>query len=96
MTEVNSLVSKEDTNEIVRQEVTPNIMLQIAVEQGADIDKLEKLMNLQERWEEREAKKAFVEALSLFRGRCPCIEKQKNHTILVMPDLLNHLRLSSH
>ena len=35
--------------------ITPMAMLQIAVQQGADLEKLEKLMALQERWEATEA-----------------------------------------
>lgn len=55
--------------------ITPAQMLSIAVEQGADLDKLEKLMGLQERWENKEAKKAFSAAISGFRGDCPTIAK---------------------
>ncbi len=58
--------------------VTPAHMLQIAVEQGADLDKLEKLMDLQERWEEREAQKAFTVSMSDFRNRCPAIVKTRS------------------
>ena len=43
------------------QAVTPMQMLQIAVEQGADLDRLEKLMDMQERWEANEARKAFAD-----------------------------------
>lgn len=57
--------------------VTPAQMLQIAVEQGADLDKLEKLMELQERWDANNAKKAFVRAMSDFRAACPPIVKTR-------------------
>jgi len=57
--------------------VTPPLMLQMAVEQGADVDKLTKLMDLQERWEANEAKKAFVAAMSKFRNECPPIRKTR-------------------
>ena len=57
--------------------ITPAGMLQIAVEQGADLDKLEKLMELQERWEKNEAKKAYTNAMSEFRSECPTILKTK-------------------
>ncbi len=55
--------------------VTPAAMLQIAVEQGADLDKLEKLMGLQERWEATQAKKAFVSAMNQFKSDPPKITK---------------------
>jgi len=57
--------------------VTPAQMLQIAVEQNADIEKLEKLMDLQERWEQNAAKKSFVAAMSAFRRDCPSIDRTK-------------------
>ena len=40
---------------------TPAALLAMAVQQGADLDKLERLMALQERWEANEARKANVE-----------------------------------
>lgn len=39
---------------------TPMEMIALAVKQGADPEKLDKLMALQERWEANEAKKAFA------------------------------------
>jgi len=58
--------------------ITPMAMLQIAVEQGADIDKLSKLMDLQERWQANEARKAFVAALTAFKEEPPTITKNKH------------------
>jgi len=60
------------------QPITPVQMLQIAVEQGADLDKLEKLMELQQRWEANEARKAFVAAKAAFRAEAPKIDKNKH------------------
>lgn len=57
--------------------ITPMGMLQLAVQQGADLDKLEKLMALQERWEATEARKAFVVALNAFKAAAPKIIKTK-------------------
>lgn len=45
-------------------DATPMQMLAIAVSQGADIAKLEKLMELQERWEKNQGRKAFEVAVS--------------------------------
>jgi hypothetical protein len=53
-------------------------MLQIAVQQGADLDKLQKLMDLQERWEASEARKAFVSAMSAFKANPPELFKNKH------------------
>lgn len=58
--------------------ITPMGMLQIAVQQGADLDKLTKLMDLQERWEANESRKAFVSAMSAFKANPPDIFKNKH------------------
>jgi hypothetical protein len=57
---------------------TPMTMLARAVEQGADLDKLTKLMDLQERWEANEARKAFVAALNAFKADPPTLTKNKH------------------
>ena len=59
-------------------EVTPMQMLQIAVSQGADLDRLQKLMDLQERWEANQARKAFVVAMAAFKQTPPKIMKNKH------------------
>ena len=58
--------------------ITPMQMLQIAVERGADLDKLQQLMDLNDRWEANEAKKAFVVALNDFKTNPPAIIKNKH------------------
>lgn len=58
--------------------VTPMTMLEIAVNKGADIDQLTKLMELQERWEANEARKAFNVAMTEFKSNPPEITKN-NH-----------------
>ena len=68
------------TNEVANVQpktLTPADLLQIAVSKGTDLDQLEKLMNLQERWEAGEAKKAYVSALSKFRSECPTIARTR-------------------
>ncbi|WRQ13057.1 essential recombination function protein [Vibrio phage vB_VpM-pA2SJ1] len=57
---------------------TPAQLLSMAVQQGADLDKLEKLMDLQERYERNEAKKAFDEAMNEFQSRMPIVPKRGN------------------
>jgi len=72
-------VAKIETKpqEMVAQ-ATPAYLLQLAVQQGADLDKLEKLMGLQERWEANEARKGFVNALTAFKSEPVTIEKRKH------------------
>src|SRR2546430_17661412 len=57
--------------------LTPVELLRIAVSQNADIDKLTKLMDLQERWERNEARKAYVVAMNAFQSAPPTISKNK-------------------
>lgn len=60
------------------QQITPMDMLNMAVSQNADLDKLEKLIALQERWEASEAKKAYVVAMNSFKANPPTIYKTKH------------------
>lgn len=62
------------------QPPTPMAMIQLAVQQGADIDKLEKLMALQERWEKNEARKAFHAAFAAFKTEAVAISRNKKVT----------------
>ena len=55
--------------------LTPDNYIAMAIEKGADIDQLEKLMNLKERYDAGEAKKAFFEAMSEFQSIVPTIKK---------------------
>lgn len=60
-----------------RPSATPMMLLQIAMDQGADLDRLERLMNMQEQWEAREARKAFAVALAAFKANPPRLHKNK-------------------
>ena len=56
---------------------TPSTLLALAVQQGADLDKLERLMALQERWEVNEARKAFSAAFAAFKNEAVTIVRGK-------------------
>jgi len=56
---------------------TPGDLVRYALDNGSDIDRLEKLMAMQIQWEEREAKKAFVAAMAEFKKNPPEIVKTK-------------------
>ena len=79
MSKTHDAVLEIDVSEAlpVAPAITPMQMLNMAVQQGADLDKLEKLMALQERWEKTEARKAFVVALNAFKAAPPEIIKNK-------------------
>ena len=53
----------------------PSQLLEMAVAQDLDIEKLEKLVAMQERFDAREARKAFYAALSIFQSEVPEIPK---------------------
>ena len=57
--------------------ITPDQMIMKGIESGLDIDKLEKLMSLQERWEAKNAERAFFDAMNSFQARKPPIVKNK-------------------
>lgn len=56
---------------------SPANLLQLAVEKDVDIEKLSKLMDLQERWDAQQAKKEYYASLSKFQVECPPILKSK-------------------
>jgi hypothetical protein len=60
------------------QSVGPADLLRYALDSGADLDRLEKLMELQERHEANKARMAFVEAMAEFKKTAPTIYKEKN------------------
>lgn len=58
-------------------ENSPAAMMLAAMRQGADLEKIEKMLDLQERWERREAEKAFNDAMAAFKGEAVEIIKRK-------------------
>jgi len=59
------------------QDNSPASMMMTALARGGDLEKLEKFMELQERWEAREAKKAYTEAMAAFKADPPEIFKDR-------------------
>jgi len=73
----NNLAVKE---EAAMQTVTPMSLLQAAQQSNASVEQLQQLMELQIRWEENEARKAFNDAMANFREECPTIARtRKGH-----------------
>ncbi len=58
-------------------ENSPAEMIRMAVAGNADLEKLEKLLSLQERYEANEAKKAYHVAMATFKANPPKIDKDK-------------------
>lgn len=75
----NDIIQKEN-NQVATQEqpqTSPMRLVEMAISNNADVDKLERLMDMQERWEAKEAEKAFNRAMSEFQAECPRITKSK-------------------
>ncbi len=72
-----ALQVRAETSPALTQAITPMQMLQIAVERNADLDMLTKLMDLQDRYEAREARKAYVTALTEFKADPPTLTKNR-------------------
>lgn len=64
-------------NEMKLPAVTPMEMVQQAVSSGASLEIVSKLMDLQERWEASQGRKAFDAAIAEAKGEIPPIFKDK-------------------
>ena len=72
----NLAVIDAETGELVEQAGGfPMQLIEQAITSGANIDVLERLMGLQERWEQNRARKAFTAALSEVKNHLPRIVK---------------------
>lgn len=60
--------------------LTPMDMLDRALAQGANVEVMEKLMGLQERWETNNARKAYNDAIAQARAEIPVIFKSNEKT----------------
>lgn len=56
---------------------TPTSLISQAIDKGLDVAALEKLMDLQQRWEANEARKLFFRAFTGFQAQCPDLRKTK-------------------
>jgi len=57
---------------------SPIAAMELALNNNMDIDKLAKILDLQERWEKMEAKKAYTQAMAEFKANPPKINKDKS------------------
>ena len=65
----------ENTKELTT--VSPTTLLQLAIQKGVDVVQLEKLIELQERYQKSIAEKEFNIAMANFQKNCPVIKKEK-------------------
>ena len=72
-------IAKIEPNQMAAEvAITPMQMLKIAVEKGTDLDQLTKLMDLNDRYEKTQARKAFVAAKTAFKAEAPNVLKNKH------------------
>lgn len=81
--EVVSPIERKERQQAVvpMADLTPSQMLGIAVQRGADLEYVKQLMELQERWEKNQARKAFVAAIAAFKAEPTRILKSKQVNI---------------
>lgn len=60
-------------------DLSPPELLTLAVQQGADVDKLGKLMDLRDRWRHEQARMAFYEAARAVQQEVPKIVKDRRN-----------------
>jgi hypothetical protein len=73
-------VSQTVHTAVPARSITPMEMLSRAIEGGAGIEVLEKLMDLQERWEARQARRAFDEAVAAAKSEIkPIVRNREGH-----------------
>lgn len=65
------------TAESLPVQTTPDQLLALAVNNNLDIEKLERLLAMKERWDKVQAEKAFTQALTDFQEECPDLRKTK-------------------
>lgn len=57
----------------------PMALLQMALSQNLDTERLSKFMDLADRWERNEARKAFTEAMTAFKGEAIRVTKDREN-----------------
>jgi len=91
----NEVVVNQEINTPAQQSAMPAKMLELAIQQDADIDKLEKLMDLQERYDAKQAKSDYLVALSRFQSECPAIVSMKkghNYKYAPLSDIVAQIK----
>lgn len=67
-------------NEVIvseQKQIAPESLIRLAIENKANLTELKEVLELQERWEANEAKKAYNLAMSAFKADPPKIDKDK-------------------
>lgn len=62
---------------VAPEQVTPAAMISLALQSGVDLQRLDKLMELQERWEANQARKAFEAAMAAAKAEIRPVVKNR-------------------
>lgn len=73
-------IAKPASRAVALTDNSPAAMMLAAMQQGASLDQVEKMMALQERWEAGEARKAYNTAFAAFKAEAVHIVKNKDVT----------------
>lgn len=73
----NTAITAAPVDKLELQATNPDQLLAMAIDKNLDIDKLERLVAMKERYDAQQAKKAYNAALSEFQRECPDIRKTK-------------------
>ena len=68
----------QKTKALIVQNTDPGSLLQLAIQQNMDMEKLSQLLDIYQKWEAGKAKKKYFEALAKFQSECPEIQKTKH------------------
>ena len=71
------LIPRAPPQIVVSEPMTPMALMYEAVQKGASPEIIEKLMNLQERWEQNQNRKAFDRAIAAAKAEMPVIFKSR-------------------
>ena len=90
-----AVIEPKKSTEVASVTASPADLIRIAVEQNMDVEKLSKLMDLQERWEANDARKQYFDAFSSFQSMVPAIKKSKeghNYQYAPLGDIAQQIR----
>ena len=91
----NEVVKMENTQVAQQTDSQPMRLLELAISNNADIDKLERLIVMQSQWDARNAKREFLSAMARFQRNCPDIKKLKqghNYKYAPLADIIAQTR----
>ena len=74
------MTENPEQSNIVTTGNSPAALMQMALTKGMDLDKLEKLLEIQQKWEANEAKKEYFVAVAAFKENPPQVLKDKENS----------------